>query len=256
MFLKPLLLAFSLFSRIPLPTLAWQEVDMRYLLCYFPLVGVPLALLWIGWAMLCRMLTLPLLLQAVGLCLLPILYTGGIHLDGYADTWDALSSCAPPVKKQAILSDPHCGAFAVIRVCGYFLLSFALCGVLQPTVQALVCVGSGFFLSRSLSALCLLVFPSSKKTGMAHTFTHASSTAARTVLGILSAGGGLFLCLGGGWIGRAMLLAALLAVWRYYSVTQKHFGGTSGDLAGWFLQTCELWMLMAAVIVQLLEERI
>ncbi|WP_243427452.1 adenosylcobinamide-GDP ribazoletransferase, partial [Gemmiger formicilis] len=38
----------------------------------------------------------------------------------YADTCDALASYADAAKKQEILKDPHCGAFALIRVCTYF----------------------------------------------------------------------------------------------------------------------------------------
>ena len=35
----------------------------------------------------------------------------------------------------------------------------------------------------------------------------------------------------------------------------REFGGLSGDLAGWFLQRCELWMLGALTACQLLEAK-
>ena len=50
-----------------------------------------------------------------------------------------------------------------------------------------------------------------------------------------------------------MLAAALAALWRYAAVARRDFGGITGDLAGWFLQRCELWMLGALVAAQLLE---
>ena len=40
----------------------------------------------------------------------------------YADTCDALSSYGDREKKLEILKDPHCGAFAVIRLCSYLSL--------------------------------------------------------------------------------------------------------------------------------------
>ena len=43
---------------------------------------------------------------------------------------------------------------------------------------------------------------------------------------------------------------ALLALWRYYFVAKKQFGGITGDLAGWFLQRAELWMLAALAVSQ------
>ncbi len=38
--LRSLLTAFSMFSRLPVPTLKWNEGNMRYLLVMFPLVGI------------------------------------------------------------------------------------------------------------------------------------------------------------------------------------------------------------------------
>ena len=36
----------------------------------------------------------------------------------------------------------------------------------------------------------------------------------------------------------------------YDSVAKKQFGGITGDLAGWFLQRAELWMLAALAVSQ------
>ena len=47
--------------------------------------------------------------------------------------------------------------------------------------------------------------------------------------------------------------AAILVFLYYYHMANRKFGGLSGDLAGWFLQTCELWMLLAAAVAQTLE---
>ena len=51
----------------------------------------------------------------------------------------------------------------------------------------------------------------------------------------------------GGW---ALVLAALLVFARYHVVSGKQFGGITGDLAGWFLQKAELWMLAALCACQ------
>ena len=46
-------------------------------------------------------------------------------------------------------------------------------------------------------------------------------------------------------------VAAALAVFVNYARTvRKQFGGLSGDLAGWFLQRAEFWMLAALVLCQ------
>ena len=58
----------------------------------------------------------------------------------------------------------------------------------------------------------------------------------------------------GGWTGAAMLAAGLFVFWRYRVTADRQFGGISGDLAGWFLQRAELWMLAALTACQLVGE--
>lgn len=246
--------AFAMFSALPVPQPVWNDKNMRYALCAFPLVGVATGLCWWGWAAVCGWLELPTLLRAAGLCLIPAAVSGGIHLDGYADTSDALASCASAEKKKEILDDPNCGAFAVIHLCMYFTGYFALCGVVRLGGRELLCMGLSFVLSRALSGFAIAMFPLSKNTGLAHAFaTEGVKTRGRIVLGgaavLLMAG----MCLAGGWTGAAMAAAALLVLWYYHRTAIQKFGGLSGDLAGWFLQKAEFWMLAAMVACQSLE---
>ena len=243
--------AFAMFSAIPVPQPEWNQRNMRYALCAFPLVGAAVGLAWWGWAAVCGVLGFPALLRAAGLCLIPVAVTGGIHLDGYADTSDALASYATPERRQEILKDSHCGAFAVIRTCAYFVGSFALCGALVPEDRALLCMGAAFVLSRCLSGISVASFPLAKDTGLAHTFaTAADKTRVRWTLGaaaLLAAGA---MCFWGGLAGGAMALAAGTVFAHYASTARRKFGGLSGDLAGWFLQRAEVWMLAALVLCQ------
>ena len=242
--LQTIAVAFAMFSAVPVPQFAWNEKNMRYALCAFPLVGLLCGALWC----VCGVLPLPAPARAAGFCLVPVWVTGGIHLDGYADTCDALSSYGDRTKKLEILKDPHCGAFAVIRLCSYFLATFALCTCVRFTPRAGALWALALVLERALSGYAVAAFPMAKNTGLAHTFaTAADKTAVRRVLAALAA----VLCVGmaalGGW---ALVLAALAVLWRYYAVSRKQFGGITGDLAGWFLQKAELWMLAALCVCQ------
>ncbi len=245
--LETVTVAFGMYSALPVPRTEWNAKNMRYALAAFPLVGAVLGLAWRSAYALCVLLAAPELLRGALLCVLPALLTGGIHLDGYADTCDALASHASPARKQEILRDPHCGAFAVIRLCVYFIVYFALCCAAEPTA---VCC-AGFVLSRTLSGLLLTVLPVAEGSSMAKAF--ADTAAKRRVcalLGLLAALTAALLLRFGGVTGAAMLCAALLMVWRYARTAKRAFGGTSGDLAGWFLVKAEFWMLAAAVAVQ------
>lgn len=255
--LETIAVAFAMFSAIPCPQPVWTEKNMRCALCAFPLVGAVCGLLLWGWTALAGWLPLPGVLAAAGQCLLPVLVTGGIHLDGYADTCDALASYAPPEKKREILQDPRCGAFAVIRLCAWFLADFALWAAVRWDTKSLGAMALAFVLERCLSGLAIASFPLAKDTGLAHTFAAASDKKrVRGILGAASAVLALGLALWGGLAGAAMVVAAGLALWRYHQVAKKQFGGITGDLAGWFLQRAELWMLAALAAVQLMEGRI
>ncbi len=243
--------AFSMFSALPVPQVPWDQRNMRWMLAAFPLVGLAAGGACWGWSALCGLLALPDILRGAGLCLLPVLITGGVHLDGYADTCDALASHASPQRRQEILKDPHLGAFAAIRLCVYFLASFALWTALPRYDGPAFLLA--FCLSRALSGLAIAALPLARDTGLAHTFAAAADRRRlRVLLAALAALLAALLCLRG-MAGISMTAAALGVFLRYRSMAQRLFGGISGDLAGWFLQTAELWMLAAACAAQYLE---
>ena len=90
-----LVVAFSTYSAIPMPQVQWSQRNMRYAMCFFPLIGLIIGALLLGWAQLRNLVGIgPLLFGAVA-TVLPLLVTGGIHLDGFCDTCDALGSHQP-----------------------------------------------------------------------------------------------------------------------------------------------------------------
>ena len=44
--LQTIAVAFAMFSAVPVPQFDWNEKNMRYSLCAFPLVGVLCGMLW------------------------------------------------------------------------------------------------------------------------------------------------------------------------------------------------------------------
>ncbi len=249
--LETILVAVSMFSAIPVPQVAWNERNMRYALCAFPLVGVLAGICMGLWNLLAGALVLPDILRGAGLCLIPVAVTGGIHLDGFADTHDALSSQQGPEKRREIQKDPHIGTFAVIRLTGYMILSFALWCALKRYPWLLWALA--LCLSRSLSGLAVASFPLASGSGLAYTFSAAADkhrvSVFLTVLSILLMIG---MCLIGP-AGAVMSLAAAVVFLFYRRMAVKKFGGLSGDLAGWFLQTAEIWMLAVLCGMQYLE---
>ena len=243
------LIAFSMYSRIPVPQPDWERSSMDYVMCYFPFVGTVMgALAW-----LCfqggRLLGLsPLLLGAV-LTALPLWISGGIHMDGYMDTRDALASCGDKEKKLAILKDSHTGAFAVMGCGLYLLLSFGAWCALGPG-PGLLCVCLGYTVSRTLSGLSVLCFPKAKKSGSYVTMFAKRASKGRAVLflALLLVLEGVLLLWLGGWRGGLSAAAAAAVFGWYYYMSRKQFGGITGDLAGYFVQLCELAVLLAMAV--------
>lgn len=249
--------AFSMFSAIPTPQFEWNKKNMRLMLLAFPLVGLFIALLCyaVYFASLYWLTSMPTLLFGILMAAIPLLVTGGIHLDGYADTRDALASHKSMEEKLDIMKDPHIGSFATIRVTLYLLLLVGFWAALPNYDLAMLPLCVGFVLSRTLSGLAVTSFPMAKNTGLAHTFSdQADKKLVRICLLVLDVVISLLL-LGYSIVcqsleGFACVLAAHLVFAYYHYMSKKYFGGITGDLAGWFLQEAELFMVIGVFLVQ------
>ena len=247
---RSLISAFSMFSRLPMPTLEWRGDNMRYMLVFFPLVGAAVGVFVWGWLYLCQWLGFGVILRAAGLTLVPVAVTGGIHLDGFCDTIDALSSRASAERKREILKDPNAGAFAVIGLAAYMLLYFAIATELPGQANMVLLLFLTYVICRILSALSVLLFPTSTQKGLLSSFRESADTRISVIiLLIFFLGAATGLILTGGVMGIVMLAAALLCAVYLFIMSRRAFEGMSGDLAGFFLQLAELTMLASIIIV-------
>lgn len=244
-FYASFVIAFSTYSKLPMPQVAWSEANMRHTLSFFPLVGAVLGLLFYGAARLCALLDFGPTAAAAVLAAIPAALTGGIHLDGYCDTIDALSSRASREKKLQILKDSNAGAFAVIWCCVWFALYFGLLTELQSTAAA----AAGFLLSRAFSALAVARLPSARA-GMGASLKSGSRYPLWVFLVYLL----IFLAVS--WLTGAVLpgcialFSTIIFYFVYKSMALREFGGFTGDLAGWFLTVCELVILASVVLTE------
>lgn len=239
-------MAFSTYSRLPMPQVEWSEKNMRYTLAFFPLVGAAVGGAFALSAWLLGLLGVGPVLRGAVLTAVPLAVTGGIHMDGFCDTVDALSSHAPRERKLEILKDPHAGAFALIWGAVWLLVYFGL----LTELRSVATVAAGFVLSRSLSAWGVERLPSARG-GMGAQLKRGS----RFPWWVLGLYLGLYLGAVALWghllAGLAALVAAVAVYLGYRAMAVGQFGGFTGDLAGWFLQVCELAILAAVVVVEL-----
>ena len=211
-----------MYSKIPMPQFQWKDEDMRYALCFFPWVGAVIGALWYLWKWFCDRFAVGTLCYAVVGTAIPLLVTGGFHVDGFLDTCDALHSYQSRDRKLEILKDSHIGAFAVIMLALYGLIFLG--GFSEITTLRMITVtGAGCFLSRVLSGIALY-------------------------------GQGILCVLFMLWIsfvaGGIAVAAALLSFAYYYRRSKKEFGGITGDTAGYFVTLCEGCVVVVVAIAE------
>lgn len=246
--------AFLMYSKIPMPKTEWKEENRRYALCFFPLIGGVCGGLIILWYYICSKLNIGNTLFAAGCTAIPAAVTGGIHLDGFCDVCDAKSSWGDREKMLDIMSDSHIGAFAAIKLCLYLIIQTALFTEMSDK-KLLIVFGAGMVLSRALSGLAAVTFKSAKRSGALHNFVkpaHKRITIASEIFMIILSC--FIMVTAGSFVGFSAVLGGFAAFVYYRIFSCRRFGGITGDLAGWFLQICELAILLGTVLSHKLLE--
>lgn len=241
-----LIIAFAMYSQIPMPHIDWTKERMRYVFCFFPVIGVVLGIAMVLWEKYGMLLTGNEDFHTAVLILIPVIITGGIHFDGFLDTCDALSSYKTMEEKLEILKDSHAGAFAILMGCCYFILDYGVFHAVDMRAVRLLAVG--YVLSRSLSGLAIVAFQKARKSGLAATFSDSAQkkTVAITMIVYIVACAAVMIVTEP-VIGTICFISALMVFTWYRVMSYGKFGGITGDLAGFFLQVCELVMAVVTV---------
>lgn len=237
-FMKAVVIAFSMYSKIPMPQFTWQEKEMKYALCFFPWVGAVIGALTWGWWYLCEKLEIGVLARTAIGTAIPLLITGGFHVDGFMDTMDAFHSYQERERKLEILKDSHIGAFSVICLVFYYLIYAGAYSEIERTGVPLL--AAGFFVSRTLSGIGVVSIPAAKKSGLLYMFSsRAHERVVKSALYIQLAIAAAFMMFYSFIGGAAVILGAAATYFYYRHRSMKELGGTTGDTAGYFLTLCE-----------------
>lgn len=247
--IRSFFIAFSMYSRIPVPQFEWKEEEMKYAMCFFPWVGAAIGLCLFGWHRLCRALGIGDTAYLLVGTALPLLITGGFHADGFMDTQDALSSCQSRERKLEILKDSHIGAFSVIRLALYGLIYIAAFSEIREE-RTLIVVCIGFALSRTLSGIGVVSFCPARKTGLLRTFSDSAGKNALAFLLLQLAVFAGAMAFVSPVAGLAALAGAAASFVFYRIKSYREFGGVTGDTAGYFLLLCEACTMAAAAAAE------
>ena len=241
--MKAFLLALQFLTCLPVSLKAapgpadWGRSALAY-----PLVGLLIGLLLAGLQHLVGHAD-PLLLAAL-LTATWALITGGLHLDGLADSADAwVGGHGDRERTLTIMKDPRSGPAAVSTLALVLLLKFvALAALVKAGAWAALLLAP--VLGRSALVALLLSTPYVRPGGMGSAMSaHLPRTAA--VLGLLLAAAGVLVA---GKIG-ALALAVAVAAWlglRWMMV--RRLGGMTGDTLGAAVELTEVAVLVALAL--------
>ena len=248
--IKGFYMALGMFCAVPLPFHIWDEALMPVMVASLPLVGLLIGAVWWGASLLLTALNLPHMLVAAVLTVVPFWVAGFIHLDGFMDTSDAHLSRRNLEDKYRILKDPNVGAFAVIMVVILILLQFSAMYSITENADYLTLLITVCVLSRSCSALSVLILrhmPGSnyaamiaKSSGVSSIIFVVAVALVTVILSFIYAGVfGLIVC--------ATIVVGYAAAMR---VVYKSFKGISGDLLGYAMVIGELCGIIALALIK------
>jgi adenosylcobinamide-GDP ribazoletransferase len=247
-YLKSLVMAFSLYSKIPMPHIDWEEESKKWLFCFFPAVGAAIAVLLLIWTHISNAAGFPAVMVSAVYAAIPYLVTGGIHFDGFLDVTDAVASYASREKRLEIMKDPHTGAFAVSGGIVWFLVFYGCtAAILEKGIPGACLI---FVISRGLSGILVMNMKNARPGGMlAGTANRGERLKVTAILaGWVFLSIFLMMCVGG----AKMILPGLSGIaWSFLfmKMAQSRFGGITGDLAGYFLTWSELIMTITFAVV-------
>src|SRR5215467_4699426 len=152
--------AFGFLTILPVAGLPSSQPGKMF--SYFPLVGLVIGIII---SLVDSITFLPRDLTAFLTLAAWVALTGGLHLDGLADSCDGLLSTTSPERRLEIMKDPRAGSWAVIGVVLVLLGKWAALRSLPP-VFLLVPPIAG----RWSMVLATAIFPNARSSGLSAQF--------------------------------------------------------------------------------------
>ena len=238
--MKRLLAAIQFLTLVPVPGAGCDPGALGGSVPFFPVVGLLIGGLVAALDAAVGAILLPLpasVLVVIGM----LAVSGGLHLDGLADTADGFLSARPRDRILEIMRDSHVGAMGVVAIVSVLTLKIAALAsvpaarrwstlILMPTA------------GRCAMVLEMALLPCARPGGLAAQFAGGTPRLnAGWALGFLVVAG----YLAAGTFGLSAAAAACGATLAMSLWCHRKIGGFTGDTLG---ATCELAELLPAVI--------
>ena len=245
--MQPFLIALQFLTRLPVrlgePP---SEKNIGRSLLYYPLVGLIIGALLatLGWLL----NSAPTLIVAALLVTAWVIVTGGLHLDGLADSADAwIGGMGDQEKTLVIMKDPACGPTGVAAILLIILLKFTALHTLLIT-DNWTALFLAVIIGRMLLPVLLLATPYVRCNGLGFTLsTYQPKRMSITVIAVTTA----LILLITGFYGLWLLISAIILFVMLRYLMLRRIGGTTGDTAGALVEISETAILLIAVLAKM-----
>ncbi|GAA1413271.1 hypothetical protein GCM10009662_57190 [Catellatospora coxensis] len=183
---------------------------------------------------------LPALVAATLTVGLAALLSRGLHLDGLADTVDALGSYRSRERALEIMKSPEVGPFGVVALILVLLLQVGALAQLsaRPLPALVAAVAAAVAGGRlAITEACRRGVPAARPGGMGALVAGTVHPAALALAALLVAALAVPAVPGRPWQGPAAVLASLLVVAGLRVHLVRRFGGVTGDVLGFLSET-------------------
>jgi len=241
-------LALQLLTRLPVPPLTTppQSQELGLSVLFFPVVGLLIGVLLAGMHIALWRID-PGVLAALVLIVWALL-TGGLHLDGLADTADAwIGGQGNRERTLLIMKDSRSGPIAIVVIVLLLLTKFAALQVLLVGDAGLVLLLAPV-LGRTVIVLLLITTPYVRPDGLGSPYANYLPRWSCGVLVLLVAVATVALLEGLGGLLLAVLGIGFMGL-RHSLINR--LGGVTGDTLG---AVCELTEMAALLVLALLVD--
>ncbi len=239
--MRTFLLMLQFFTRLPIPfELPCEPEDFAKGPPWFPAVGWVIGGILFSVALGLNRLQEPWMTAAL-LVALEALLTGGLHLDGLADSFDGLYSNRSRERILEIMKDSRIGSNGVLALIGLLGLKTVTLAVLPPALVPLAVLVMPAAARFNMTLACWLFRPA-RPQGMGNLYIGRVGAGG-------AAGAALLLAIplsGIPGIHFGVVLGTLLAGWLFCRSADRILGGITGDILG---ALCELSGLAFLVLL-------
>jgi adenosylcobinamide-GDP ribazoletransferase len=204
---------------------------------YFPLVGLVIGV--VVFTMM-SLRFLPAGLTSFVALVVWVGLTGGLHLDGLADSCDGLLATVTPERRLEIMKDPRAGSWAVV---GVVLLLLGKWIALQSAPPLLLILPP--MAGRWAMTIAAASFPGARTSGLGSYF-HEGLGRIQVILATIT------VLIVGVWLGTRSLITLLVALLATLALgrwaARRLGGGLTGDVYG---AVCELVELLCLILLNI-----